>query len=227
VAGVGTASLGQIKIRVLKGFTGSADVTMVRYGLRPVDGEQIFESVEVVVTISHEVLGDPPPGDFDGDGIVDFPDFFLFADAFWTASDEFDLTGDGFVDFRDFFLFADYFGQEQPLFKLMALAEDILGLPTQTRLEQNFPNPFNSSTVIPFALPHAAEVRLGIYDVIGQRIRILDPGQMVAGFHHITWDGRNDARQHVAAGIYIVQLKVLGANGAAGAVWVRKLTLAQ
>ena len=81
--------------------------------------------------------------------------------------------------------------------------------------------------MIPFALPHAAEVRLGIYDVIGQRIRILNSGQMVAGFHHITWDGRNDARQHVAAGIYIVHLEVLGADGAAGSVWVRKMTLAQ
>lgn len=49
-------------------------------------------------------------GDFDGDGRVDFADFFLFADAFGTADVRYDLDGDGSVDFSDFFMFADAFG---------------------------------------------------------------------------------------------------------------------
>jgi hypothetical protein len=51
-----------------------------------------------------------PPGDFNGDGRVDFADFFLFADHFGGTDPLFDLDGDGRVDFADFFLFADHFG---------------------------------------------------------------------------------------------------------------------
>ncbi|MBT7599246.1 MAG: T9SS type A sorting domain-containing protein, partial [Gemmatimonadetes bacterium] len=225
-SGSGAGTLGSVKLRVLEGFTGSTDIEMVRYGVRPVDGEQVFESVSVVITISDMQLGEAPPGDFDGDGLVDFPDFFLFADAFWTASEEFDLTGDGFVDFRDFFLFADYFGQRAPLFKLMALAQDVLGLPTQAQLQPNYPNPFNSSTMIAFAIPRPSDVQLRIYDILGQRVRSLDPGETVSGFHRVAWNGRDDQQRPVAAGVYVVRLVVESHDGRR-TVDVRKMTLAE
>ncbi len=49
-------------------------------------------------------------GDFDGSGLVDFADFFLFADFFGSEHATYDLDGSGLVDFADFFLFADSFG---------------------------------------------------------------------------------------------------------------------
>ncbi|OGG50093.1 MAG: hypothetical protein A3F84_02595 [Candidatus Handelsmanbacteria bacterium RIFCSPLOWO2_12_FULL_64_10] len=56
------------------------------------------------------------PGDFDGNGKVDFDDFFLFADAFGQKASgdnvRFDLDQNGEVDFNDFFLFAEKFGQK-------------------------------------------------------------------------------------------------------------------
>jgi hypothetical protein len=52
-------------------------------------------------------------GDFNGDGGVDFDDFFLFAAAFGSRERRFDLDGDGGVDFDDFFLFAAAFGQKR------------------------------------------------------------------------------------------------------------------
>ncbi len=51
------------------------------------------------------------PGDFDGDGTVDFEDFVMFARAFGQTSTEFDLTGDNLVRFEDFVVFAQHFGQ--------------------------------------------------------------------------------------------------------------------
>ena len=63
------------------------------------------------------LFGGPPPsaalllGDFDGDGMVDFNDFFYFADRFGTTDPLCDLNGDGIVNFDDFFIFADNFGQ--------------------------------------------------------------------------------------------------------------------
>ena len=53
------------------------------------------------------------PGDFNGDGAVDFRDFFLFVDAFGTTDPDFDLDDSGRVDFDDFFLFVDNFGRTE------------------------------------------------------------------------------------------------------------------
>jgi hypothetical protein len=178
-----------------------------------VEGDQVFQAVSSIVTITDELLGDPIVGDFDGDGLVDFPDFFLFADAFWKPSTEFDLTSDGFVDFADFFVFADAFGKSRPIFKLMALAEQLLGLPSEPHLAQNYPNPFNAHTVIPVGLPHGGDVLLEIYDVVGQRVRILAAGEMQAGFHRLAWDGRNELGQVVSAGVYIYRLTYARSGG--------------
>ncbi|MEC8646617.1 MAG: DNRLRE domain-containing protein [Candidatus Latescibacterota bacterium] len=57
------------------------------------------------------------PGDFNGDRVVDFTDFFAFTDVFGTRIGDlqwdptYDIDGDGDVDFDDFFVFAEYFGQ--------------------------------------------------------------------------------------------------------------------
>ncbi|MDP7634365.1 MAG: FlgD immunoglobulin-like domain containing protein, partial [Candidatus Latescibacteria bacterium] len=89
-----------------------------------------------------------------------------------------------------------------------------------------YPNPFNSQTVIPFAVPGPSQVRLRIFDVLGQQVRALDPGLVGAGFHRVSWNGRNDDQQAVAAGVYIARLQVLGDDGE-NVVEVRKLTLAE
>ncbi len=84
---------------------------------------------------------------------------------------------------------------------------DIL-LPQQAALDVNYPNPFNPSTVIPFALPGAAsDVQLQIYNLLGQRVRSLLSGPMAPGFHTILWNGRDDAGRQVAAGLYISELR--------------------
>jgi hypothetical protein len=51
------------------------------------------------------------PMDFDGSGVVDFDDFFMFADRFGSTNTFYDFDGDGRVDLDDFFLFADSFGK--------------------------------------------------------------------------------------------------------------------
>ena len=85
--------------------------------------------------------------DFNGDGVTDLSDFFLFAEAFGGSDPRFDLDASGSVDFADFFLFAENFGQPARA-KLVALAQERLGLPEGPQLQQNAPNPFNSGTVI-------------------------------------------------------------------------------
>ena len=59
---------------------------------------------------SIRVVGTSIPGDFDGNDLVDFADFLMFADAFGGTSAKFDLDGSGLVDFGDFLIFVGNFG---------------------------------------------------------------------------------------------------------------------
>lgn len=94
---------------------------------------------------------------------------------------------------------------------------------TSYQLEQNYPNPFNPSTMISFALPEAGKVTVSIYSEIGQLVRELVNGEMPAGRHEISWNGRNQAGEVVAAGMYLYRLVVHGANGEAVFTQTRRM----
>ena len=80
-------------------------------------------------------------------------------------------------------------------------------LPLRPDLEQNFPNPFNPSTSIPFALPSAAQVRLSVFNVLGQQVRTLLDREVEAGYHRMAWDGSDDAGRQAGAGVYFYLLE--------------------
>lgn len=69
------------------------------------------------------------------------------------------------------------------------------------RLAQNYPNPFNPTTVINFTIGKTNDVKLEIFNVIGQRITTLVNGKLKAGEYSVTWDARN-----MASGIYFYRL---------------------
>ena len=81
------------------------------------------------------------------------------------------------------------------------------------------PNPFNPSTELRFALDAAGPVQLSIHDIAGRRVRTLLAGVQPAGELRATWDGRDDAGQALASGVYLARLEATG--GAAS----RKLVL--
>ncbi len=156
--------------------------------------------------------------DFDADGIVGFGDFFLFVDAFGGTNPLFDLDGSGVVDAADFFVFADHFGGEAHA-KLLVLAQEHLGLPTSPSLGQNFPNPFNSATTIPFVLVEPGPVRITLFDLAGQRVAVLAQGPRGRGVHTVQWDGRDEDGRRVASGVYWYRLE------AGNRLYTRKLLL--
>jgi hypothetical protein len=90
---------------------------------------------------------------------------------------------------------------------LVGIGDDVAGLPTQYSLEQNYPNPFNPSTTLKYALPTNADVRLEIYNVLGQLVKVLVNEKQTAGFKTAIWDGTNQVGEKVASGIYIYRLK--------------------
>jgi hypothetical protein len=78
--------------------------------------------------------------------------------------------------------------------------------PSSFALLHNYPNPFNASTVIPYDLPQAADVRLEIFNVMGQRVRVLVDQHQSKGFKNISWDGKDDKGMDVSSGIYFYRL---------------------
>ncbi|HDY90126.1 MAG TPA: T9SS type A sorting domain-containing protein [bacterium] len=79
-------------------------------------------------------------------------------------------------------------------------------LPSEIDIKGNFPNPFNPSTAIRFALPHEGTVQLSIYNIMGQRVRTLIDASMIAGIHRVQWDGKDDQSLEMSTGIYFLRL---------------------
>jgi hypothetical protein len=82
--------------------------------------------------------------------------------------------------------------------------------PPRLQVRAPRPNPFPERTTIPFYLPRSGEVSIGIYDVMGRRVRALEAGWRMAGDHALEWDGRDDAGRRVASGAYVARI---GAHG--------------
>jgi flagellar hook assembly protein FlgD len=72
------------------------------------------------------------------------------------------------------------------------------------------PNPFQGTTSVRFGLAHAARVRLELFDLAGRRVRTLIDGDLEAGAHATTWDGRDDHGASVRAGVYFVRFVAPG-----------------
>lgn len=93
------------------------------------------------------------------------------------------------------------------------------------QLEQNYPNPFNPSTVISFQLPVDSDVSLKIYDLQGRVVKSLVAGNLAAGKHEVTWDGRNESGARVASGVYVYRLKAGDPSAGSGQGFVARKKL--
>ena len=80
------------------------------------------------------------------------------------------------------------------------------GQPRNFELERNYPNPFNSGTVIPFSLSSETEVHLQVFDVLGRPVVNLVVGRLQIGLYRVSWEGRDAGGQSVPSGIYFYRL---------------------
>lgn len=86
-------------------------------------------------------------------------------------------------------------------------------LPTKFALKQNAPNPFNPTTMVSYDLPKPTNVRLEIFNVLGQRVKTLVDGYQEAGSQSVMWDGTDRSGSSVASGIYFYRIQA-GENSA-------------
>ena len=83
--------------------------------------------------------------------------------------------------------------------------------PEAFELADNFPNPFNPTTTIQYALPQAADVELTVYNIFGQVVRTLVAEYQNAGRYAVEWDGTNDSGHSLSSGMYFYRLQAGGA----------------
>jgi len=105
---------------------------------------------------------------------------------------------------------------------------------TSYELTQNYPNPFsllereifgNASTMINFSLPETGSVMVNIYSETGQLVRTLVDRELAAGRHQLSWNGRNQFGNAVAAGVYFCRMTATGKNGATAFSKTQRMTL--
>ena len=94
-------------------------------------------------------------------------------------------------------------------FRLIAdvdLDISVNGLPNKITLDNNYPNPFNISTMIPFIVDKTRPIRLTVYDLAGHKIRELVNKKYQPGNHQVFWQGKTDENIMASSGIYIYML---------------------
>ncbi len=82
--------------------------------------------------------------------------------------------------------------------------------PTVFSLGEPYPNPFNSSVILPFALRNRSEVSIRVYDVLGRHVRLLRQGMMQPGGHRVLWRGMGDGERVLPSGSYFIEVKAEG-----------------
>jgi len=74
----------------------------------------------------------------------------------------------------------------------------------------NYPNPFNPTTIIEFSIQKEAKVDLVIFSITGQKIKTLVHNEFIKGVHSIIWNGDDESGKLVSSGIYYYKLNING-----------------
>ncbi len=80
-------------------------------------------------------------------------------------------------------------------------------IPVTYELGANYPNPFNPSTNITFAMPEDGNVKITIFNMLGQKIKTLLNENRVAGQYEVTWNGTDQSGDIVGSGMYFYQMR--------------------
>ncbi|MBK7380035.1 MAG: T9SS type A sorting domain-containing protein [Ignavibacteriales bacterium] len=99
------------------------------------------------------------------------------------------------------------FAAEAVLSLITDVEDNNIVTPASFNLAQNFPNPFNPSTIISFDIPADAFVKLKVYNILGQEVAQLVNETKTAGKYQVNWNGTDNAGNKVTSGVYLYRLK--------------------
>ena len=144
-----------------------------------------------------------------GDGISDYSELKANASTF-----EFThcYSVDGYYDIK--VIARNEHGMETEWSEPYALTVGEPSMPVKTEMNfmekfslcQNYPNPFNPETTIFYQLPKSVKLNISIYNLTGQRIKVLENNFQQAGSHSVRWDGKDENGISLASGIYICRI---------------------
>ncbi len=101
-------------------------------------------------------------------------------------------------------------------FEYSKTLEVVTTTPKYIELHQNYPNPFNPITAINYELPQSGHITLEVFNLNGEKIKVLKNAVQTAGTHHAIWDGTNNYGQSVSSGIYICHMEFSGTSDVSG-----------
>ena len=76
-----------------------------------------------------------------------------------------------------------------------------------TKLNNNYPNPFNPTTTISFSLKETGYVTIDIYNIRGQLVKTLVNGEFDDAHHEVVWDGKDNSGKNTGSGVYFYKMK--------------------
>ncbi len=120
-----------------------------------------------------------------------------------------DSTLEGYLEIRS----NDPLNNNEVVIVELGVEDDTTGIsigdqiPLTFDVGDNYPNPFNPTTTIEYNVPRSADVKLVIYNLLGQRVRTLVKERTEPGQYRVKWDGLNDDGYGVASGIYLYRFE--------------------
>lgn len=90
--------------------------------------------------------------------------------------------------------------------KTAGVEDDNYSIPKGINLYPNYPNPFNPSTKIKYAIQQGAKVNIKVYNVLGKEITELLNETRISGEYEVTWDGRDSKENQMPSGVYFITM---------------------
>jgi hypothetical protein len=178
--------------------TGPEQIHILDYHANPVPGWPINTPARPYQVFSSRFV--PLVDDIDNDGLVEL---VMYSDAAELLAWDFEASVDeGRNTFR--FLSDNYNSGITKTYQFPTeIKEDNNDIiPNTVTLQQNYPNPFNPDTKISFSIPAKREVKLIVYNILGQEVTTLADGEFTAGYHEVEFDGSD-----YASGVYLCRLQ--------------------
>lgn len=94
-------------------------------------------------------------------------------------------------------------------------------LPEQFVLHQNYPNPFNGSTTIEYEVPIPAQVKIVVYNVLGEKVAVLVDAYQDAGAYSVEWPSENTGSHGISSGVYFCSLRSSNRNVARKMIYLK------
>ncbi len=133
----------------------------------------------------------------------DLDDTLYFENDYTYANGQINAETTSMLDFPS----SEMLPNSRTLYEYTTIVEnDDPVVPAQVTSLNVYPNPFNPSATISYSLREADNVRLDVFNLKGQKVRVLDEGIKTTGMHNVIWDGTDSSGNVLQSGIYFLRI---------------------